>query len=111
MSKKYTKEALKEAYKEHIIEYMQDNGYDDEIGLDEETAITILKQRMDENGMRVLRWIDKKNFDANHDYFYFDAYGYLYSSNSPVSEEFSLKNIKNDFSNWLRESRYAEQYK
>ena len=35
MSKKYTKEALKEAYKEHIIEYMQDNGYDDEIGLDE----------------------------------------------------------------------------
>ena len=42
MSKKYTKEALKEAYKEHIIEYMQDNSYDDEIGLDEETAITII---------------------------------------------------------------------
>ena len=54
---------------------------------------------------------NKNNFDANHDYFYFDAYGYLYSSNSPVSEEFSLENIEDDFSNWLRESRYAKQYK
>ena len=75
MPKIYTQEGLEEAYRNHIKDYMEENGLYDEIGLDSETAITVLKEKMDENGMLVFRWIDRNNFDANHDYFFFPCAG------------------------------------
>lgn len=110
MPKIYTQEGLEEAYRNHIKDYMEENGLYDEIGLDSETAITVLKEKMDENGMLVFRWIDRNNFDANHDYFFFDVYGYLYSSNQPVSENYSLENIEEDFEKWLEQSDYRDKY-
>jgi len=106
----YTEKALRLAYKNHILEYMQENDLEKEIGMNEEEMLKIVKQRIKTHGLATLKWVNKTKFNPIEKYFFLDSFGFIYTRNKPVTEKYDLHKIKNQFDQWLYNSQYSIYY-